>query len=61
VGIKVLDHLRACVKVANYYDPSSVCTLICVKTIEIFVESAFATVSERFAIADRFFCFGGYG
>ncbi len=28
------------------------------RTIETFVESAFATVSELSAIADRFFCFG---
>jgi hypothetical protein len=28
-----------------------------VRTIETFVKSTFATVSERFAIADRFFFF----
>jgi hypothetical protein len=29
-----------------------------VRTIETFVKSALATVSERFAIADHFFSFG---
>jgi hypothetical protein len=33
VGTKVLDPLRACVKVADCYDSSSVGTLTCVKTL----------------------------
>jgi hypothetical protein len=55
VGTKVLDPLRACVKVADCCNPSSVVILTCVKSIETCVESAFATVSERFAILDWFF------
>jgi hypothetical protein len=39
--------LRACVKVADYCDPSSAGTLTCVKSLEMCVESAFATVSKR--------------
>jgi hypothetical protein len=50
--------LRACVKVANCCDPSSTGTLTCVKSLETCAESAFATVSERFAIANCFFGFG---
>jgi hypothetical protein len=46
VGTKVLDDLRACVKVADYCDPSSACTLTCVKSLETFCESAFATISK---------------
>jgi hypothetical protein len=41
VGMKVLDPLRACVKVGNCCDPSSTCTLTCVKMC---VECIFATV-----------------
>jgi hypothetical protein len=59
--MKVLDPLRACVKVADCCDPSSIGTLTCVKMIETCVESAFATVCVRFTIADRFFCFGEDG
>jgi hypothetical protein len=33
VGTKVLDPLRACVKVADCCDPSSVDTLTCVKML----------------------------
>jgi hypothetical protein len=39
------------------FDPSSVGTLTFVRTIETFVESHLATVSEQFAIADHFFFF----
>jgi hypothetical protein len=39
-------------------DPSSVGTLNSVRMIETFIESAFATVIERFVVADRFFSFG---
>jgi hypothetical protein len=42
----VLDPLRACVKVADYCDPSSAGTLTCIKSLETCIESAFATVSE---------------
>jgi hypothetical protein len=58
VGTQVLDPLRACVKIADYCDPSSPDRLTYVKTIEIFVENAFAIVCIRFTIADRFFYFG---
>jgi hypothetical protein len=37
VGTKLLDPLRACVKVADYCDLSSVGTLTCVKSLETFV------------------------
>jgi hypothetical protein len=50
--------LRAFVKVADCYDPSSTGTLTCVKKIKICVESAFATVCVRFVLADCFICFG---
>jgi hypothetical protein len=46
------------VKIADYCDPSSPDRLTYVKTIEIFVENAFAIVCIRFTIADRFFYFG---
>jgi hypothetical protein len=46
------------VKVIDCGDPSFVGTLTCVNLLEMFCESAFATVSERFAIADCFFYFG---
>jgi hypothetical protein len=49
--------LRTYVKVANCCEPSSAGTLACVKTTEICVEGAFATVYMRFTIADRFLCF----
>jgi hypothetical protein len=58
VGTKMLYTLWACVKVIDCGDPSSVGTLTCVNLLEMFCESAFATVSERFAIADCFFYFG---
>jgi hypothetical protein len=57
VGTKVLDHLRACVKVAYYYDSRSASTLTCIKSLESCVESVFVTVFERFAIADYFLLF----
>jgi hypothetical protein len=50
--------LRACVKVANYCDPSSAGTLPCVKSLVTCVESVFATVYEQLAIADCCLCFG---
>jgi hypothetical protein len=37
VGTKVLDKLRASVKVADYCDTSSVGTITCVKSLETFV------------------------
>jgi hypothetical protein len=55
VGTQVLNPLRACVKVADYCDSSSISTLTCVKMIEMCVESTFTTVSERFTIADCLF------
>jgi hypothetical protein len=39
-------------------DPFSAGTLTFVRTIETFVESAFATVPERFIVADCFISFG---
>jgi hypothetical protein len=39
VGTKVVDPLRACVKVADYCNPSSEGTLTCVKSLEIFVRT----------------------
>jgi hypothetical protein len=39
VGTKVLDPLRACVKVADCCDSSSTGTLTCVKSIVMCVES----------------------
>jgi hypothetical protein len=38
--------------------PFSIGTLTCVKSIVTMCEYGCATVSERFAIADRFFSFG---
>jgi hypothetical protein len=35
--------LRAFVKIADYCDPFSACTLTCVKMIETLIESAFPT------------------
>jgi hypothetical protein len=49
--------LEAGVKVADYCDPSSVGTLTHAKSLVICVESAFATMSEQFIIADCFLCF----
>jgi hypothetical protein len=57
LGMQVLDPLRACVKIADCYDPSSVGTLTCVKTIETCVESVFATVYVRSTIAGCFLLF----
>jgi hypothetical protein len=45
------------VKVVDYCDPSSAGTLTCVKSLEMFCDSTFGTISERFAIADCFFLF----
>jgi hypothetical protein len=56
VDTQVLDPLRACVKVADCCDTYSMGTLTCVKMIETCVESIFATICVRFAIADHFFC-----
>jgi hypothetical protein len=39
-------------------DPFFAGTLTFVRTIETFIESAFATVPERFTVADHFFSFG---
>jgi hypothetical protein len=39
VGTKVLDPLRACVKVADCCDPSSAGILTCVKSIVTSIES----------------------
>jgi hypothetical protein len=39
VGTKVLDPLRACVMVADCYDPSSVGTLTCIKSLAMMFES----------------------
>jgi hypothetical protein len=58
VGTKVLDPLRACVKVADCCDTSSVGTLTCVKSLVTCIKSAFGTISERFRIADCLFYFG---
>jgi hypothetical protein len=44
--MKLLEPLRACVKVVDYYDPSSAGTLTCVKLLETCVESTFATVPK---------------
>jgi hypothetical protein len=55
-GQKSADPLKACVKVADYCDPSSTGTLTCLKSLVMCVESVFATVSEQFAIADLLFC-----
>jgi hypothetical protein len=49
------------VKVADCCDPSSTDTLTYAKMIEMCVESTFATVCVRFAIADHFFWFGEDG
>jgi hypothetical protein len=38
--------LTACVKVADCCDPSFAGTVTCVKSLETFCESSFATVSE---------------
>jgi hypothetical protein len=46
VGTKVLEPLRTCVKVVDYYDPSSAGTLTCVKSLETCVEITFATVPK---------------
>jgi hypothetical protein len=39
VATKVLDPLRACVKVADHCDPSSVGTLTCIKSLEMLVSA----------------------
>jgi hypothetical protein len=39
VGTKVLDHLRAHVKVVDCCDPSFTCTLTCVKSLAMMFES----------------------
>jgi hypothetical protein len=57
LGTQVLDPLRACVKVADCYDPSSAGTITCVKVIETCVKTTFATVCLRSAIADCFLLF----
>jgi hypothetical protein len=54
VDTKVLNPLRTCVKVADYCDPSSAGTLAYVKSIQTCVENNFATVSERFVLANHF-------
>jgi hypothetical protein len=46
IGHASVGPLRACVKVADYCDSSSIGTLTCVKSLETFVESTFTTVSE---------------
>jgi hypothetical protein len=52
-GTKVLDPLRACVNVvASYCDPSFPSILTYVKSLVMYVESIFATVSEQFAVVD---------
>jgi hypothetical protein len=56
-GSQVLDPLRRCVNVDDYCDPSSIGILTCVKTIEMCVETTFATVCMQSAIADRFLLF----
>jgi hypothetical protein len=55
--MKVLDPLRAHVKVTDYYGPSFAGTLTHVKMIEMCVESNFATERVRSAIAGRFLLF----
>jgi hypothetical protein len=57
-GHKSAGPLRVCVNIADCCDPSSAGTLTCIKSLKMFYESTFATVSEQFAIADRFFLFG---
>jgi hypothetical protein len=57
LGTQVLEPLRECVKVADCYDPSSAGTLTCIKSIETCVESAFAIVCVRSAIAASFLLF----
>jgi hypothetical protein len=39
VGTKVLDPIRACVKVPDCCDPSSEGTLTCIKSLESFVRA----------------------
>jgi hypothetical protein len=58
VDMKVLDPLRTCVMVADCCYLSSTGILTCVKTIEMCVKSAFATVYMQFTIVDHFFYFG---
>jgi hypothetical protein len=43
---KVMDPLTACVKVADYCDPSSTGTLTCVKLLATMFDSVCAIVSE---------------
>jgi hypothetical protein len=38
-GFESVDPLRACVRVADYCDPLSTCTLTCVKSLETFVRA----------------------
>jgi hypothetical protein len=57
LGTQVMDPLSACVKVADCCDPSSTGTLTYVKMIETCVESIFATVCVRSAIASCFLLF----
>jgi hypothetical protein len=57
LGMQVLDPLRTCVKIADCYDPFFVGTLTSIKIIETCVESVFATVYVRSAIAGCFHLF----
>jgi hypothetical protein len=57
VGTKVLDPLRARVKVTDYYGPSFAGKLTHIKMIEMCVESDFATEHVRSAIAGHFLLF----
>jgi hypothetical protein len=57
LGMQVLDPLTACVNIAGCCDPSSTGTLTCVETIEMCIESAFATVCLRSAIVGGFLLF----
>jgi hypothetical protein len=55
--MEVLNPLKECVKVDDCCDPSSARTLTCVKMIETSIDSTFATVCVRSAIADYFLLF----
>jgi hypothetical protein len=59
VDTKLLDPLRACVKVADYCDPSSVGTLTRVKSLEMFVRVLVPPYPNDSQYQIISFCFGG--
>jgi hypothetical protein len=59
--MKVLDPLRACLKVTDCGDPSSTDTLTCVKSFETCVESVLPPYPNDSQLQIVFFCVGEDG